>query len=54
VFTDELLGPAFLDSAEVDLEVHLPVMCDFWQTGSHPIGRGTFHHPDHLPRSELP
>jgi hemoglobin len=32
VFTGELLGPVFLDVARVDLAVHLPVMCDFWQT----------------------
>ena len=32
VFTDELLGPVFVDVARVDLAVHLPVMCDFWQT----------------------
>jgi hemoglobin len=32
VFTDELLGPVFIDVARVDLAVHLPVMCDFWAT----------------------
>ena len=31
-FADELLGPVFLDVARMDLEAHLPVMCDFWET----------------------
>lgn len=31
-FQDELLGPVFVDVARLDLEAHLPVMCDFWQT----------------------
>jgi len=30
-FADDLLGPVFRD-ARMDLEAHLPVMCDFWQT----------------------
>ena len=31
-FTDELLGPIFVDVAQLDLETHLPVMRDFWMT----------------------
>jgi hemoglobin len=31
-FADPLLGPVFRDVAHMDLEAHLPVMCDFWQT----------------------
>lgn len=31
-FADPLLGPIFCDVARMDLEAHLPVMCDFWQT----------------------
>lgn len=31
-FLDELLGPIFTDVAQMDLEAHLPVMCDFWET----------------------
>jgi hemoglobin len=31
-FRDELLGPVFVDVAHMDLEAHLPVMCDFWET----------------------
>jgi hemoglobin len=31
-FTDDLLGPVFVDIARVDLSAHLPVMCDFWET----------------------
>lgn len=32
VFADDILGPVFLDVAQVDLRAHLPVMCDFWET----------------------
>jgi hemoglobin len=31
-FRDELLGPVFVDVAHMDLDAHLPVMCDFWET----------------------
>jgi hemoglobin len=31
-FADELLGPIFVDVAHMDLDHHLPIMCDFWQT----------------------
>ena len=31
-FVDGLLGPVFVDVARMDLEAHLPVMCDFWMT----------------------
>ncbi len=31
-FADDLIGPVFLDIAQMDLEVHLPVICDFWET----------------------
>ena len=31
-FRDELLGPVFVDIAQMDLSVHLPVIGDFWQT----------------------
>ncbi len=31
-FADPLLGPIFRDVAHMDLDAHLPVMCDFWQT----------------------
>lgn len=31
-FTDDLLGPVFVNIARMDLGAHLPVMCDFWQT----------------------
>lgn len=31
-FADPLLGPVFRDVAAMDLQAHLPVMCDFWQT----------------------
>lgn len=31
-FDDELLGPVFVDIAQLDLAAHLPTMCDFWET----------------------
>lgn len=31
-FTDDLLGPIFVDIAAMDLPAHLPVMCDFWES----------------------
>jgi len=31
-FRDDLLGPIFVDVARMDLETHLPVICDFWET----------------------
>lgn len=32
VFDDELLGPIFTDVAHMNLEHHLPIIGDFWQT----------------------
>jgi hemoglobin len=31
-FADPLLGHIFTDIAKMDLEHHLPIMCDFWET----------------------
>lgn len=31
-FEDELIGPIFTDVAHLDLDHHLPIMCDFWET----------------------
>jgi hemoglobin len=31
-FEDELLGPVFVDVAQLDLDIHLPVICAFWET----------------------
>ncbi len=31
-FHDDVLGPVFVDVAKMDLGVHLPVICDFWET----------------------
>ena len=30
-FADEMLGPIFTDIAKMDLDAHLPVICDFWE-----------------------
>lgn len=31
-FLDDLLGVVFVDIAHLDLDAHLPIMCDFWET----------------------
>lgn len=31
-FADELIGPIFTEVVHMDLEKHLPIMADFWQT----------------------
>ncbi len=31
MFKDEVMGPIFLDVAEMDLDAHIPIMCDFWE-----------------------
>lgn len=31
-FADPLLGPVFIDVAQMDLTKHMPIMCDFWET----------------------
>jgi hemoglobin len=31
-FADALIGPIFTEIARMDLERHLPIMCDFWET----------------------
>lgn len=31
-FADPLIGPIFTDIAKMELERHLPIMCDFWET----------------------
>lgn len=31
-FKEEVLGPIFVDIVKMDLEAHLPIMCDFWET----------------------
>jgi hemoglobin len=38
-FEDPLLGPVFVDIAHLDLDAHLPVMCDFWETVLFRAGR---------------
>ena len=31
-FEDPLLGPVFVDVAHMDLDAHMPVICDFWES----------------------
>lgn len=31
-FVDPLIGPIFTEVARLDLQHHLPIMCDFWET----------------------
>lgn len=31
-FADPLIGPIFTDVAHMDLDHHLPIICDFWET----------------------
>ena len=31
MYEDEVMGPIFTDVAHMDLEAHIPVMCDFWE-----------------------
>lgn len=30
-FADPVLGPIFIDIVKMDLEAHMPIMCDFWE-----------------------
>jgi len=30
-FEDAILGPIFVDIAQLDLPKHMPIMCDFWE-----------------------
>lgn len=31
VMVDPVLGPIFTDVAKMDLQAHMPIMCDFWE-----------------------
>ncbi|WP_022885647.1 group III truncated hemoglobin [Glaciibacter superstes] len=31
-FADPLIGPLFTEVAHMDLDHHMPIMCDFWET----------------------
>lgn len=48
LFADEVMGPIFTDIAQMDLEAHIPTMCDFWenhlwQTGHYRGGMMAVH-----------
>ncbi|MCE3556086.1 group III truncated hemoglobin [Pseudonocardia sp. RS11V-5] len=51
VFSDEVLGPIFVEVARVDLSAHLPVMCDFWSTVL--LRDGTYHRNALRPHLDL-
>ena len=58
-FTDPVLGPIFIDIAQMDLEAHMPVMCDFWEnilfrTGRYPGGLMMVHFQLHAKTPLLP
>jgi hemoglobin len=38
-FADPVLGPIFTDVAHMDLEAHMPIMCDFWETVLFQVGK---------------
>ncbi len=38
-FADPVLGPIFIDVTRMDLDAHLPTMCDFWETVLFGAGR---------------
>jgi hemoglobin len=38
-FADPLIGPIFTEVARMDLDHHLPIMCDFWETVLFRAGR---------------
>ncbi|HVV29338.1 MAG TPA: group III truncated hemoglobin [Mycobacteriales bacterium] len=40
-FADPDLGPIFVDIVKLDLDEHLPVMCDFWESVL--MRAGTYH-----------
>lgn len=50
-FTDDILGPVFVEIAQVDLAAHLPVMCDFWETVL--LRAGVYHRNALRPHLEL-
>ena len=50
-FTDDLLGPVFVDIAKMDLPAHLPVMCEFWETVL--FGAGTYRGNAYIPHADL-
>lgn len=50
-FADPLLGPVFVDVARMDLEAHLPVIGDFWETVL--LGTGSYRRNAMAPHLDL-
>ena len=50
-FTDDLLGPVFVDIARMDLDAHIPVMADFWMTAL--FRTGEYHRNAFVPHARL-
>lgn len=55
-FCDDLLGPVFVDVAQMDLDEHLPVIGDFWETVLFRAGlyRGNALRPHQLLHTRTP
>ena len=50
-YADDLLGTIFTDIARMDLDAHLPTMCDFWETVL--FRSGTYRGNAYIPHAEL-
>lgn len=50
-FRDDLLGTVFVDIAKMDLDAHLPVMCQFWETVL--FRTGTYRGNAYIPHADL-
>ena len=51
VFTDPIIGFIFTDVAHMDLEAHVPVITDFWETIL--LGAGSYRGGAFRPHAEL-
>lgn len=55
-FADPLIGPVFTEVARMDLDAHMPVMCDFWESVlfAHAAGTGATRSPRIWPCTAWP